>query len=105
VWGLAEAEPVLAARLVPGLPYVGAELAYAVERELACTLADLLVRRTPLAFARSDAAVGIAASAAALVAPRLGWDEARVAVEVERYRREATRLFAVDAAEGAIARR
>jgi glycerol-3-phosphate dehydrogenase len=99
VWGLATAEPALGARLVPGLPYTGAELAYAAERELACTLADLLVRRTPLAFARADAGVGVAAAAAVLVAPRLGWDAARQAGEVERYRREAARLFGVDAAE------
>jgi len=101
VWALAAAEPALAARLVPALPYVGAELAYAVEREMACTLADLLVRRTPLAFALPDAAVGAAAAAAAIAAPRLGWDGGRAAAEVERYRREADRLFGIDAAEGA----
>ena len=99
VWALAAAEPGLAAQLAPGLPYIGAELAYAAEREMACTLADLLVRRTPLAYDLRDAAVSVAPAAAAIVAPRLGWDAPRVAAEVERYRREAARLFAIDARE------
>jgi glycerol-3-phosphate dehydrogenase len=96
---MAESDPALAEPLAPGLPYVGAELVYAVEHEMACTLADLLVRRTYLAFESGDGGVGAAPRAAALVAPLLGWDEAARHAEVERYRGEARRLFSVDAAE------
>jgi glycerol-3-phosphate dehydrogenase len=99
VWALADADPALAAPLVGGLPYVAAELVHGVEREMACTLADLLVRRTFLAFETRDAAVSVAERAAALVAPLLGWSAAAERREVARYRREAERLFAVDAAE------
>jgi glycerol-3-phosphate dehydrogenase len=101
VWALAEASAALAEPVAPGLPYVGAELAYAAEREMACTLADLLVRRTHLAFETPDAAAGVAARAAATVAPVLGWSDDDVRREVERYRCEARRLFGVDAAEPA----
>ena len=99
VWALAAADPALGAPLVIGLPYVAAELVHAARSEMACTLADLLVRRTFLAFETTDAAVCVAERVAALVAPVLGWSAADERREVERYRRDAARLFAVDAAE------
>jgi glycerol-3-phosphate dehydrogenase len=99
VWALAAADPPLAAPLVIGLPYTGAELVHAARSEMAYTLADLLVRRTFLAFETRDAALCAAERAAALVGPVLGWSTADERREVERYRREAARLFAVDAAE------
>jgi glycerol-3-phosphate dehydrogenase len=99
VCALVAADPALGAPLVVGLPYVAAELVHAARSEMACTLADLLVRRTFLAFETPDAAVCVAVRAAALVAPVLGWSAADERREVERYRREAARLFGVDAAE------
>jgi glycerol-3-phosphate dehydrogenase len=97
VWAIAAADPILAAPLVAGLPYVGAELVYAVRHEHARTLADLLVRRTPVAFETPDAGRAAARRAAALVAPELGWDAAERARQLAAYEREATRLFTVDA--------
>lgn len=96
VWALAAHDPRLASRVDASLPYVGAELAYAVRCELACTLADLLVRRTPIAFETRDAGRAAARTAAAIVAPLLGWDEADVARALADYDREASRLFGVD---------
>ncbi|HET7456697.1 MAG TPA: glycerol-3-phosphate dehydrogenase/oxidase [Gemmatimonadaceae bacterium] len=96
VWALAEAEPALAAPVAAGLPYVGAELRYAVARETACTVADLLVRRTPLAFETRDHGRAAAARAAEIVAGSLGWSNDRRRRELASYDREATRLFAVD---------
>jgi glycerol-3-phosphate dehydrogenase len=101
VWALADpargGDPALAARLTGALPYTGAELAYAVREEWACTLADLLVRRTPLAYETRDAGRAAARRAAAIVAPALGWDAARVTRELAAYDAEATRLFGIDA--------
>ena len=97
VWLLTEREPALARPVVDGLPYVAAELVHAVEHELACTLADLLVRRMPVAFETRDAGRAAARAAAAVVAPRLGWNEAGIRQALDAYDREATRLFAVDA--------
>ena len=99
VWELAEKDPSLAAPIVEGLPYIRAELPWAVEREMACTLADLLVRRTPLAFETPDNGRGVAAEVARLVAPPLGWTEAGMRHAIAEYDLEARRLFAVDAAE------
>ncbi|MDF1506399.1 glycerol-3-phosphate dehydrogenase C-terminal domain-containing protein, partial [Roseisolibacter sp. H3M3-2] len=96
VWARAAADPALAARVDPALPYVGAEYVHAVEAELACTLADLLVRRTPLAFETRDAGRAAARVVAPLVAPHLGWDDAAVARALAEYDAEASRLFGVD---------
>jgi len=96
VWALAREDEALAARLVDGLPYIGAEIVYAVTAESACTLADVLVRRTHVAFETRDAGRAAARAAAAVLAPRLGWDEAAVARVVAAYDAEAARLFTID---------
>lgn len=96
VWALAEAEPALGARVDPALPYVGAEFVYAVRHEHALALADLVVRRAPVAFETRDAGRAAARRVAALVAPVLGWDAAAAGRAVGVYDREAARLFAVD---------
>jgi glycerol-3-phosphate dehydrogenase len=46
VLALADGRPELRAAIAPGVPVIGAELAWAVEREGACTLEDVLDRRT-----------------------------------------------------------
>ncbi|HEU4565352.1 MAG TPA: glycerol-3-phosphate dehydrogenase [Gemmatimonadaceae bacterium] len=96
VWGLARAHPTLQTALVHGLPYIAAELRWAVEQEMAMTLADLLVRRLHVAFDTRDHALGIAPSVAAYVAPLLGWSAARVPVEVARYEAEVARIFGIE---------
>jgi glycerol-3-phosphate dehydrogenase len=96
VWALAATEPSLAARVVPALPYTGAELVHAARHELACTLADLLVRRTPIAFETRDAGRAAARVAAPIVAAALGWDEVAMAHALAEYDRASTRLFGVD---------
>ncbi len=68
----------------------------AVEHELACTLTDIMVRRTKVAFAARDHGIPAAARVAAAVARHAGWDEAECARQVEAYRAETARLFTVD---------
>jgi glycerol-3-phosphate dehydrogenase len=80
-------------RLLPALPYLRAEMAWGIEREMARTLADLLVRRTHVAFETRDAGRAVARSVAAWLAPTLGWDATRIAVEVTRYDGEVGRIF------------
>ncbi len=72
--------------LVPGLPYLGAEAIYAVRHEMATTLDDVLARRTRARLLARDTSRAAAADVARLVAPELGWDDARVAREVDEYR-------------------
>ena len=96
VWALAERDATLAARIDPSRPYVLAESRWAVEQELACTLADLLVRRIPLAFETRDHGRSGARVLAPLAAEWLGWDEDRVRAELDRYDAEVARLFTIE---------
>jgi glycerol-3-phosphate dehydrogenase len=97
VWAATAADATLRDPVAPGLPYVRAELRYGVERELALTLADLLVRRTHVAFETRDNGRSVARAAAAVVAPLLEWDAARVEREIERYDADVERIFRIDA--------
>ena len=84
------------ANLVDGLPYTIGELRYCARNEMACTLGDLLIRRTKLAFECRDHGESIAQRAAAGVAGVLGWDtEARDAA-VGAYATEVSRIFAIE---------
>jgi glycerol-3-phosphate dehydrogenase len=99
VWRRGEGEARLRERIVPELPYILAEMTHAVETERACTLADLLVRRTHIAFETRDNGRAAARRVAPVIAPLLGWDSAEMDRQLERYGAEARRVFAVDAKE------
>lgn len=74
--------PELAQRIVPDLPFVQADLLFCAHDEMVVHLSDLLRRRMPLLIlARFDD--NELRKLAELVAPVLGWDEARIAQEVE----------------------
>lgn len=64
----------LAARVSPDRDVILAEVAHAVERELALTVEDVLVRRTSLALSAADQGLGGAERVASVMAARLGWD-------------------------------
>lgn len=96
VWALVEADRSLGKRVAAPLPTIAAQLVYAAREEGACTLADLLVRRTHLAYELRDQARAIAPQVAALVAPVLGWTPAGVSAAVAEWEREAARLFAIE---------
>jgi glycerol-3-phosphate dehydrogenase len=74
--------------IVSGLPYRMGTMSWAVEHELACTLGDLLIRRTHIAFETRDNG----RAAARRVSAFLGWD----AKEIDRYEAEVDRIFAID---------
>jgi glycerol-3-phosphate dehydrogenase len=81
--------------LVPGFPYTGAHLAYGVTREMAQDLSDLLIRRVHLAFETPDHGTSVAARAADIVAPLLGWDDQTKSARVREYSRDVERMFAI----------
>jgi glycerol-3-phosphate dehydrogenase len=85
----------LAARICPERDVIYAEVAHAVERELAVCLEDVLVRRTPIALTADDQGLGAAERVADLMGGLLGWDEARRQKEIEGYRHAValTRVF------------
>jgi glycerol-3-phosphate dehydrogenase len=82
---LIEREPELR-RPIDGAPgYLAVEARYAVLAEGALGLDDVLARRTRIAIETRDRGRACAPDVARIVAPVLGWDEARTAHEVERY--------------------
>lgn len=82
---LMTAEPGLAERLHPALPYRAAEVVWAVRSEMARTLADVLARRTRALFLNARAAVEMAPRVADLMARELGRDAAWAAEQVRAF--------------------
>lgn len=79
-----------------GLPYRLDDVRFAVEGELACTLGDLLIRRTHIAYETRDNGRAAARRVADFVAPLLRWDAAAKEREVARYDAEVERVFRVE---------
>lgn len=61
-------------RLHPALPYVKAEVVWAVREEMARTVEDVLARRTRALFLNARAALEMAPNVAELLAKELGWN-------------------------------
>ncbi len=100
VLNLVDRDRALGRPIVAGRPALWAELAHAVEREMAVRLSDVLVRRLHLFYATSDQGVPAASPVAEWLAEPLGWDATRRAEEVAAYRElvERSRAFAKEAA-------
>jgi glycerol-3-phosphate dehydrogenase len=83
ILGLAATRPQWRQRVAAESPVIGAELVWAVRKEMAITLADAVIRRTPLGALEcpSDAALE---TAAAIVGQELGWTEQRRGEEITR---------------------
>jgi glycerol-3-phosphate dehydrogenase len=96
VWGLAARNTSLAAPVAPTLPYIVAELHYAVEQEMALTLGDLLIRRLHVAFETRDHGLGAAPAVADAVGPLLGWSEKDYDAQLRAYSDEIERIFAIE---------
>jgi glycerol-3-phosphate dehydrogenase len=85
VASMAEGRPELLSPLAPSLPYLGVEIAYAAREEMAVHLDDVLARRTRAAIQDVGAALTVAATAAAIMAAELGWDDRRRREETVRF--------------------
>src|SRR3984957_13372712 len=72
---LAEAEPALAEKLHPELPYIAAEVVWAVRHEMARTIEDVLARRTRALLLGARASIEAASKVAELMSRELGADE------------------------------
>jgi glycerol-3-phosphate dehydrogenase len=95
VLALAKADEGMRCRIVPGEPYIRAEVPYAIQHEMAMTLSDFLIRRTHIIHQDSDQGRGCAASVAAMMALPLEWDATEIERQIERYCQqvELTRVF------------
>jgi glycerol-3-phosphate dehydrogenase len=85
------ARPELAQPIVDGLPDLLAEVVHAARAEQARSVGDVLLRRTRLGLlaARGVTDPQAARRVAATLATELGWDEARIAAELDRFVQEA----------------
>jgi glycerol-3-phosphate dehydrogenase len=95
VAAVAREDPSLATRLVHDLPELRAEVAWAVDHEMAMTLDDVMSRRLHLRLRTRAPGAATARSVAELMAARLGWDGARVDAEVRCYEEGLARARAV----------
>ena len=84
--------------LADDCPELEAEVAWAVERELALGLDDVLSRRMRLSMSRRDRGASVAPRVAEIMGDRLGWDAHRRVVEIERYLTAARREYDVPGA-------
>ena len=82
---LLAADPALAARLHPELPYIGAQVVWAAREEMACSVEDVLARRTRALFLNARAATQMAQPVARLLAGELGRDETWIAAQVREF--------------------
>ncbi|HZS61645.1 MAG TPA: glycerol-3-phosphate dehydrogenase/oxidase [Gemmatimonadaceae bacterium] len=96
VWAYGERDAALREAIVPGLPYIYAEVLYAAEREMACTISDVLMRRTQIAFETRDAGRSAARRVAELLARPRGWDADAQRAALEQYAADAERVFGMD---------
>ena len=88
---LAEAAPELGERISPELPDIVAEAPFAAAHEQARSLGDVLLRRTRLGLLDARALTAAGRGAARGSSPRrwraeLGWDDARIARELDDWR-------------------
>lgn len=85
VLAVADGRPELLKPLQAAPNYLQAEVVYAVSHEGALHLEDVLTRRTRISIEYPHRGVGCAEATARLMAEQLGWDEQRIAREVEIY--------------------
>jgi glycerol-3-phosphate dehydrogenase len=83
----------LAQPIVPGLPDLLAEAPFAARHEQARSVGDLMLRRTRLGLLAAKELCGpdgrVITRVARAMGDELGWDQARIDIEVERFREEA----------------
>lgn len=72
-------------RVCPDCDVIMAEVAHAVDRELALRVEDVLVRRTSLSLIAEDQALGAAERVADVMGARLGWDARERKANLEEF--------------------
>jgi glycerol-3-phosphate dehydrogenase len=83
---LVRTDPKLGEKLHPALPYIKAEVIWAVRHEMARTIEDVLARRTRALFLNAIASLQIAPAVTELMATELGWDEGQKVNQLRQFR-------------------
>ncbi len=85
VVAIALERPELATPLVPGAPAIRAEVIHAIRAELATSVSDFLVRRTAMVWRDPASAIAAAHEVARLIGAELGWDNDRIAHQIDDF--------------------
>ena len=81
-----QSDEKLALPLSTQLPYIGAEILYAVTHEGAMSIADVMERRSRIWFEASDYGLASVNSVADVIAPHLGWKAAQKRASIAEYK-------------------
>src|SRR6185295_10916625 len=102
VLNLVDRDRSLGEHVAPGRPEIWAEVAHAVEREMAVRVQDVLVRRLHLFYEYAEQGAAVAAPVAQRMKKLLGWDEVREAEELVDYFKlvERARAFRAEIGRG-----
>ena len=100
VWALAAPDACLREPIAEGLPYLMAEVRFAVEREMARSLGDVLIRRTHVAFETEDHGAAATERVLGIMAELLEWSAERSDEELARWTDEMTNVFGVGTTNG-----
>jgi glycerol-3-phosphate dehydrogenase len=87
---LVKTDSALGQSLHSDLPYIGAEVLWAVRQEMARTVEDVLARRTRALFLNARAALEMAPRVAAIMAAELGWSDAIADGQIAAFREVAS---------------
>lgn len=82
---IAKRAPQLARRICDDLPYIWAEIPYAVEQEMAMTITDVLERRLHLLTETRGNGLTVAPRVAELMRDYFDWDSRRIEQELRAY--------------------
>ena len=85
ILNLVERDRGLGDPIAPGRPEIWAEVAHAVEREMALRIQDVLIRRLHLFYEYAEQGTAVAAPVAQRMKKLLGWDDVREAEELVDY--------------------
>jgi glycerol-3-phosphate dehydrogenase len=96
VLSLVDEDGTLADGLSPEIPYIKAQVRFAVDGEMARTLNDFMVRRTEIYYYAPDQGLSVAPDVANIMGDLLGWDVTERKRQVKEYEKtvELSRLYA-----------
>lgn len=82
---IAQANPNLSERLLPGMPFLKAEVAYAVRYEMAVQIRDFLSRRIRIELSDTRLCATAAPEVARIMADELGWSPGQKEARLREY--------------------
>ncbi len=85
---IAQGDPHLSKPIVEGLPYIWAEVQYAIEQEMAMTVTDVLERRLHILNEARDMGLSVAPRVSELLGDYLDWDKGEADRELRDYQEQ-----------------